>query len=144
MLLVRGRFMGGVLKGSLLSAILALCGCGSLNEVGGTVSYKGKKLTMGKITFVAADGKKTGFTNIAADGSYKLVEPPLGQVKIGVEVKPPPNIAEGKQATKATIEDAAHPKLEPVTIPAAYADPGKSGLSKELKTGKNTFDIELK
>ncbi|MCI0684691.1 MAG: hypothetical protein L0Y71_21550 [Gemmataceae bacterium] len=121
-----------------------LSGCGSFTEVSGTVSYKGKNLTMGTVTFIGADGKKKGSTSIASDGKYKLIEPPLGQVRVAVQVKPPPKIANSKSETKLTIGNEPNEKAEPVLIPSIYADPGKSGLSTELKSGSNTYDIDLK
>ena len=41
------------------------------------------------------------------------------------------------------MEKTPAKKLEPVTIPAHYADLGKSGLTTEIKSGSNTYDIEL-
>jgi hypothetical protein len=141
---MRLTFCNSRCRFAALFAVFFLSGCGSFTEVGGTVTYNGKKLTMGTITFVSPDGKKKGFTNISTDGTYKLVEPPLGQVKVGILVKPPPKAPESKNATKATIGDPPAISLDPVLIPAVYADPNKSGLSTELKSGANTYDIELK
>ncbi len=127
------------LRCSALVAILVLAGCGpSFNKVSGTVSYKGKKLTMGTITFVGDDSKKT-FTTIAGNGFYEAIEPPLGKVKVSIAVKPPPNIPVPKG-----LEKGATQKIEPVIIPPNYGDANKSGLTTEIKSGSNTYDIDLK
>ena len=125
-------------------AILFVAGCGSFTEVGGTVTLEGKKLTTGTVTFLGADGKKKGVTNIASDGTYKLIEPPLGKVKVAVQVKPLPKAPATKESPKVTIGEVPNEPVEPVMIPAIYGDFNKSGLSTELKSGSNTYDIELK
>lgn len=118
------------------SLFLALCGCGSHPHVAGKVSYKDKNLTSGLVSFVGKDGKKHA-ASILSDGSYKLIEPPIGQVKVGVEVKPPITVSQGNDKAKAE-------KPPPSPIPVQYADPNKSGLTTEIKEGANTYDIPLK
>ena len=144
MRLTFGKILNPFFTSSALVAVLFLSGGGSFTEVGGTVTFKGKKLTTGSLTFLSADGKKKGVTNIASDGTYKLIEPPLGKVKVAVHVKPPPKAAESKDKPKVTIGEVPNEELEPVLIPAIYGDFNKSGLSTELKSGSNTYDIELK
>jgi hypothetical protein len=143
---VMRRTLGKILNplSGALVTILFLSGCGSYTHVGGTVTYKGKKLTAGSVVFMSPDGKKKGATNIASDGTYKLIEPPLGTVKVTVQVKPPPKVPESKDKPKVTIGDVPNENVEPVLIPAIYSDSSKSGLSTELKSGANTYDIELK
>lgn len=132
------------LQASSLAVLLFLAGCGpSFNKVNGTVSYKGKNLTMGTITFVSEDGKKKNATSIGSNGFYEAIEPPLGKVKVIIAVKPPPKIPEAKDAPKVSIGDAPSVKIEPVMIPSHYSELTRSGLSTELKSGTNTFDIEL-
>jgi hypothetical protein len=137
---------------SSLVVFVLLAGCGpSYNKVSGTVSYKGKNLTMGTITFYSGDGKTKSFTTIGSNGFYEAIDPPLGKVRVGIAVKPPASvnlIPSGKDKDKdakpkAVIGDTPSAKVEPVIIPPNYADPGKSGLTTELKSGSNTFDIEL-
>lgn len=118
------------------SVLLFLSGCGSHPHVAGTVTYKDKNLTAGTVAFVGKDGKKH-VAAILSDGSYKLIEPPVGQVKVGVEVRP----------IKLNIPGSTDKKGEkdpPSPIPERYADPNKSGLSTEIKEGSNTYDITLK
>ena len=135
----RPAFVHGVFLAGILGLV---SGCGSYPNVAGTVSYKGKNLTMGTITFVGADGK-IEFTSIGGDGTYKLIDPPLGTVKVGVEVKPLPKIAPLAPG-KDMPPPAKTTSVEPVAIPANYADPTKSKLTTEIKSGSNTYDIDLK
>jgi len=127
----------GILSATIsISALLVLSGCGSHPYVAGKVTYKDKNLTYGTVSFVGSDGKKQA-ASILGDGSYKLVEPPLGTVKVCVEAKPI-KLNLGKDKDKKAQKDPPSP------IPAHYADPAKSGLTTEIKEGANTYDIELK
>jgi len=135
---------------SSLVIFVLLAGCGpSYNKVNGTVSYKGKNLTMGTITFYSGDGKTKSFTTIGSNGFYELIDPPLGKVRVGIAVKPPPSVKliPGKDKEgikpKAIIGDTPSTPVEPVLIPVEYADPGKSGLTAELSSGSNTHNIDL-
>src|SRR5262245_39322735 len=119
-----------------IGVLLVLSGCGSNPYVAGKVTYKDKPLTYGTVSFVGQDGKKQA-ASIVGDGSYKLMEPPLGTVKVCVEVKPI-KLNLGKDKDKKTEKEPLSP------IPAHYADPSKSGLTTEIKEGANTYDIELK
>ena len=123
-----------------MGILLFVTGCGSVPHVTGKVTHKGKNLTMGKIIFVSEDGKKKEFTSIGGDGVYKVIEPPIGKVKIGVEVTPPPP----SPPIKGSPPVISSNKVEPVLIPAQYADPTKSGLTADIKAGSNTHDIDLK
>ena len=125
-----------------IAMLFSFSGCGSLNYVTGKVSYKGKNLNLGSVTFVGADGKKA-IASISQDGTYKLIEPPLGQVKVAVQVVPLPKIAPVAPAKDLPPPGKTTP-VQPVTIPANYADHSKSSLTTELKTGSNIFDIDLK
>jgi Carboxypeptidase regulatory-like domain/Bacterial-like globin len=93
-------------------------------SVEGKVTYKGKPLPSGTITLVGEKG--TAVTGaIAEDGSYKLAGLQPGTYKVAVAT---PKVGE---------------KEPPVKIPEKYSDPEKSGLTYEVKKGKQTFDISL-
>jgi len=137
---------------SSIVALVLVAGCGpGYNKVNGTVSYKGKNLTMGTITFYSGDGKTKSFTTIGSNGFYELIDPPLGKVRVGIAVKPPPSVKliPGKDKDKegikpkAIIGDTPSTPVEPVLIPVEYADPGKSGLTAELSSGSNAHNIDL-
>lgn len=119
-----------------LLLILALVGCGSSSEptaiMEGVVKYKGTPLTGGIITLIGAGDKtKMATCGINSDGTFKINNAPLGDVKIGVEGPGPPSDAsKGKQAA--------------VVLPKAYANPERSGLTYTVKEGLQTHDVELK
>jgi hypothetical protein len=136
----------------LLAAAIVMSGCGGgTSTISGTVSYDGKLLKGGNLTFVS-DGKPSVGTTINKDGTYTAKSVPSGKVTIAVETeslnpgrrggmayKPPP----GQQAPAglASKEDTAD---RFVAIPPKYADPAESGLSLEVKGGSQTYNIELK
>jgi hypothetical protein len=157
----------------LLAAFLCLAGCGSSsNKVVGKVTYQGKPVPGGIVVFYGAN-KWTGSSAIEEDGSYTIDKPPTGSVKITVDtstVRPaklPPNapkqLADMKDMSKMPaapkgmqppeMPEAAknsplyNPKLTAnryVAIPEKYADPEKSGLTYDVKSGTQTHNIELK
>jgi hypothetical protein len=113
--------------------LLTFAGCarpGGVAEVAGTVTFAGRPLTSGTVTFVGADGRQAA-TAIAPDGHYRLTRAPVGPVRIGVVHHPrvPPGMA--RQPEK------------PSPVPARYGRPKDSGLRLEVQPGKQTFDIEL-
>jgi hypothetical protein len=97
----------------------------------GKVTYKGKPLPGGTVTFHPAKGKAiTGI--IQPDGTYAVKDVPLGPAKVAIEtesVKPKPGAAPkgGKY----------------IPIPAKYASPKTSGLTYMVAAGKQTLDIVL-
>ncbi len=78
---------------ALLSALAAV-GCGSsgptMGRVSGTVTYKGKPLEKGTVTFLSTDGERPNATGPIQAGSYTLqtTEPGdgavVGEYKIAV------------------------------------------------------------
>jgi hypothetical protein len=83
----------------------------------GMVTFQGKPLTGGFVTFVTEKGKADAKIN--ADGTYRVRGVPVGPAKIVV-------------ASKA------------VAIPARYANADTSGLIYRIKEGRQVLDIELK
>ncbi|MCI0642647.1 MAG: hypothetical protein L0Y72_16220 [Gemmataceae bacterium] len=79
----RGPMVG---LGILMCLILVGCSGGTGNTVFGKVTYLGKTLTTGVITFHASDGKTYG-GGISWDGSYKLIGVPSGPAKVTIEVR---------------------------------------------------------
>jgi hypothetical protein len=140
----------------LLAALLAVgCGAGS-GTVTGKVSYEGKPIPAGRVTFL--DGKGQTYSSpIGDDGGYSIPKVPAGEVKIAVDTgAPPPNIpapaaVKGKtgappgvppEALKAYDFEAQRAKY--VKIPNKYKDPEKSGLTYTVTGGSQTHDIVLK
>src|SRR4051812_35525324 len=76
---------GGKLLALPLLALLAT-GCGSgKGTVTGEVTYKGKPIAWGRITFVCQEGKQDTLSAHIIKGQYKIENCPTGPVKISVE-----------------------------------------------------------
>ena len=64
------------------------CGCGNTAKVTGKVTYQGRPVVHGSVTFLSAD--KTARSGvIEADGSYAVEDVPSGTVQIGVTSRDP-------------------------------------------------------
>jgi hypothetical protein len=68
---------------------------------------------------------------IFADGSYQIVNPPGGEVKVAIQVPPPDS------------DPAVAKKWPPPVIPARFTDPNTSGLKVTIAQGDNRCDIRL-
>jgi hemoglobin len=95
-------------------------------EVSGKITYNGKPVAGGTITFVPVEGKssKPITADVNEDGSYSVKKPPLGDYI--VTIAPP--------AGKEKAKDA---------VPAQYRDQKTSSLKVNFKEGRNKHDIEL-
>jgi hypothetical protein len=108
----------------------------------GTVTYGKDKILVAMI-IAQGDGRTPAATgSIDDDGRYKLVNVPLGEVNIAV------NVDAGRGQLQSKIQARAQTKsndpIPPViNIPNKYAEPGTSGLKKTIVTGENTFDIVI-
>lgn len=149
------------------SFLCGLTGCSqSAGDVTGVVTYNGKPLATGNVCFVGPDGiPRTGL--IGPTGSYSVSGVGVGTAKVTVS-SPNPNAQAsergggGRKAPEGRGSGAKggreNPKLEQpepspadaalakqwVAIPELYSDPMKSNLSTLVKSGSNTYNIELK
>ena len=122
----------------LLAAIALSGGCGGsgAGEVSGTVTYDGKIVEQGTISFVPADG--SGPTSGAAitDGKYSVQKVPVGKAKVTIE---------GVKSTgkKKMYDDPKAPLVQTSEdyIPAKYNK--TTELLYEVKSGLQTKDFEL-
>jgi hypothetical protein len=118
---------------------IALMGCNSeapSGTVSGTIKLSdGTVVPVGFVNFIAKDGK-AGAATIQKDGSYKALSAPLGTCKVTVSAPPP-------RAPDAP-KDIMGGGVDPIPLPAMYADKDKTDLTFEVKSGANTFDITLK
>lgn len=121
----------------LISGATVFClGCGSSKPVdpnrasiSGAVTYDGKPLPAGAITFASVDGNLASTISIEAGGRYSTDRAPLGPNQVTIDT------ASIKYGNPASF----------VAIPAKYADPTKSGLTVEVKPGVNenvNFDLK--
>lgn len=137
----RPLFLRLVLSG--LPAVVFLSGCGEpTTRVSGKVSYRGKPLPSGTITFFCSDNKVVRSCQIGADGSYAIEKVPVGMAKISVSTPPPPPALSAEVAKMAPSGGSTPPK--PISIPINYNDPEKSGLTYQVPKGDQPHDIDLK
>jgi hypothetical protein len=114
-------------------------GCGTrMGEVSGTVSYQGKALPSGSVTFFSKDNQVLGSSSIAS-GKYKVREVPPGPVKITVTT---PSFAQSSHGEPLAHKDMP-PPLESIPIPRKYGNVEQSGLFFEIKPGPQTHPIDL-
>jgi hypothetical protein len=146
---------GGILAGrgakaSLVFLLLAIAGCGggrTAVTITGTVSYQGKPLPAGRISFIGPGGQVASAL-ISEDGGFEASNVPLGQVKVGVStpLPPPPEIIKAAKEGKRRFGKGNPITVDSntVSIPAKYSDPATSGLTLTVTEGAQPFVIELK
>jgi hypothetical protein len=114
-------------------------------EVTGLITYKGTPLTGGTIYFRSADlkpaeeGGKFGQAEIQSDGTYETHSLLPGPMVVTVEVTD----SVGKVPKDAKMPPGFEKQAHHVKIPPKYASPKTSGLTYEVKPGKQTKDFEL-
>ncbi|WP_143392798.1 carboxypeptidase-like regulatory domain-containing protein [Fimbriiglobus ruber] len=117
-------------------------GCGEkTGSVSGKVSYQGKPLAGGYISFLTQGEKsvmKSG--QVGVDGSYSIPDVPAGPTKITVQSLSSRNLA----VVKGQQSSDSQPKPQSVTLPPKYSNADKSDLSLDVKPGQQTYDIDLK
>jgi hypothetical protein len=136
--------------GLLGLAFLLLAGCGPPSgTVSGKVTIGGKTVPRGSVAFVPPNGKGTRTSEIAEDGTYTVRNLPPGKAAIIVETKSaaPPSAPGGVRMNMpagAPNAPGADAGKRYVPIPEKYSQAGTSGLSLEVKTGKQEYNIDLK
>lgn len=143
------RLVASLLAFSVCGA-LAGCSSGKPAVLSGTVSFKGKNLAIGTVT-VVSDRGDVASAEIQADGTYTIPDAPRGVLKVSV-ISPNPKVTE---QNNKQLYDAARGKTGPppaislgdptkwFEIPQAYGDPDQSGLSVEVRSGENKYDIVM-
>jgi hypothetical protein len=112
--------------------------------VSGKVTYQGKTLVFGTVQFEASDGTIKQ-ANIETDGSYAIPGVAVGEAKVAVSSDNP------KSSNFQPLQREGMPPPKPLPevkgwfpIPPGYEDLSKPKLTYTVKSGKNTYDIELK
>jgi hypothetical protein len=141
------RSLGGVSLVLFAALLVGVSGCkpkGPTNFVTGKVTLNGEPVS-GLISFIDASNKETlGVPINAADGTYTIENPPLGQVKIVVKAMPGASNAPMVKPKDAPMPEMGAPTaMKGVSPPAKYGTATTTPLSYEVKPGKQTYDIPL-
>jgi hypothetical protein len=127
-----------------LLVLVLISGCGSSGlttaPVRGKITYKGKPVPNGTVTYVPDGDKPAATGEIQPDGTYVLTTydsgdgAVLGKHSIMI-------IAQEDMAGRLPEERSPTPGL---IVPEKYTNFAGSGLTAEVKQGDNVFDFELK
>jgi hypothetical protein len=120
----------------MLGSGLLGCNSGGAGTVKGTVTYQGKPLPTGAVTFIGGGTEPQTVTAPITNGTYTAVGVPAGAVKITVTAPPP-------SAPPPPGTPAAGPATDSVPIPAKYGFADQSGLGYTVTSGEQTHDIAL-
>jgi hypothetical protein len=112
-------------------------------NVSGRVSYQGKPLSRGTITFLPEGDGQPASGTIGSDGSYRLqtIEPGDGARTGRYKV-----IVSTSDLNVETLDTAMLPSEMPkgkTLTPAKFEKPETSGLTAEIKSGGSTLDFNL-
>jgi len=128
---------------ALLSVSLAT-GCGPKEgpkaDVSGKITFQGKPVTAGSISFIKDDIVAAGAIK---NGEYKVIGAPIGLVKIGIvtPAAPPEKQMKQKVEGKSFSGDGGGPV---VSVPPKFSNPDASGLTYTVTEGApQTHDIEI-
>jgi hypothetical protein len=145
----------------LLASAALLLGCGGdprkpkLGRVSGKVTYNGKPVTKGVVSFVPVSGPGTATGQsatgeIGSDGSYQLTTfesgdgAVLGEHRVIVQSREDDPVLKGGGMPIPDKQGRLNIKPPTYLVPQKYATTGNSPLSFTVKEGSNRYDIELK
>lgn len=147
------RSVLGVLAGfCLFLLVLWLLTREYTGEVTGRVTYGGKPIPWGRVTFVGQGGRKKAVSAAIKNGAYHLTNCPTGKVKISVESMPAKKIETPPPATGITkgfkipaAKDVPPPEVigQYVAIPPDYGNADTSNLEFKVGWGSQKHDIDL-
>jgi len=154
--------------------LIVVAGCNKpVGSVSGRVTYQGKALKGGGVTFVSANGDRSFAGSIGPDGSYKVPELVGGTYKVTVDnnslkgqeksgaggtAAPPPlvpagakggapagaNLPEGYVASDPNAMKANATGANYTAIPPKYLKAETTDVEYTFKGGDDTFNVELK
>jgi hypothetical protein len=139
----RQRSVAACLVASLC-VLASACGQSgpAMGRVSGTVTYQGKPVTAGTVSFISTDTTRPNANGkIGADGSYTLqtTEPgdgaQVGDYKIVVSGKNPDELNNPLPGAPIKVKSA---------LPSKYENPDTSELKATVAPGSQTIPIELK
>lgn len=119
------------------TALVPTTGCSDPgSELTGTVTFNGKPLTGGKVTFFhpTQPGRNVS-AYIQPNGSYKILAVPRGDNKVTVVALPP------RKKDRTGKEAKGRMKVPPV--PEKYTDPATTTLVVTVTSGSQSHDFNI-
>lgn len=131
-----GRIAGLALA---FTAAMLVTACGSNGPVKvtvkGSVTYKGKKMTSGIITFNSDTGSYSA-ASIMEDGTYIMTDVLPGEIGVGVMESP-------QGSGSSSGEGPSKPAMPAANLPQKFRDPSTSGLKFTVKVDTKELDIKM-
>ena len=137
--------------------LLALPGCSRTTPTGsvmGAVRFAGKPVVAGRITLLCDGGSKPVFFADITDGVYRIEKAPVGGARVAIQAfaaqtsdkvptpsAPAPAIPGGTPPMPITPIPRSGKPIE--GFPERYLTPKTSGLTCEIKPGKQSQDFDL-
>ncbi|WP_339732765.1 hypothetical protein [uncultured Gimesia sp.] len=140
-------FTNQLLFWGVLLSLQTLVGCSSnsdqlpTGEVHGTVTYLGKPLPAGSVTFIPDGTGKAAAGEIQADGTYTLTTYSKGD---GATIGSHKVMIISEKDTSELPAESAEANVDLSLIPEKYGmSPKTSGLTAEVKAGDNEINFNL-
>lgn len=121
-------------------------GCGGPGEVTGTVTFNGKPVVVGYVVAIGSDSAVYVSGELSESGGYVIPSVPSGRAKFAVYSRAPAaarKSVERESAARGRTLFTSATNNKWFSIDDDYRDPCKSGLSYEVRTGANRYDIAL-
>lgn len=128
-------------------ALLAVAGCGSSTGASGNVTYDGRPVERGAISFLPADGRGPTAGGEIRDGRYRVDDLGPGtkivQIEAFDDIPYPRSSEESAQQAEAALRGgtAGAPAAKAAAIPANAEG---NNVTVEVKSGKQVLDFHLK
>lgn len=122
-----------------LIGVLCFVGCQGRGDITGAVVYQDKKLEVGSVIAAGSDGIPRSCA--IENGSYHIKDLPAGVIRLAVHSPDPGKIKVFLR--KKGSEPPPPDRSSWFAIPEKYGDLQTSGLTFDLQSGQNKFDIKL-
>jgi len=122
--------------GCLAALVPLLLGCGGKASVGGKITYDGKEVDKGFITFYPADDRGTAVGSEVRDGHYSVpeIEPGKKRVLISTQAQPVVVSGSGTEGRRVRLVRPEH---------AIPADATGNNRTVDIGKGDQALDFEL-
>jgi len=123
----------------LVLGLLAGCNGGfAVGEVSGTVSFDGKPVEIGSISFISADGSKPSAGGAITDGKYAVSNVPAGPTKVRIS-----GVRVTGQKKMYDAPDSPVVTTSAEMLPPKYSDDKRTELRYDVQSGAQTKDFDL-